>query len=116
MAIYSKGQKGYAEPYSADDPDFKPAGDNLASYPVRGKPTQPGGGYGPPDGNSHDYNAIDCSRTIDTIPADAQGFDDGKGKGGWLRTKSRDQDGFSGDLLPGGRANNHPIRTSKNAR
>ena len=114
MAAYKKGQNPYNGPYS---PDFDESQvQNLsrdAYYPGR---TPNKYDLGPPSGNSHDAYAIDCSKTIDTIPADAQGFDDGKGKGGWLRTKSRDQDGFSGDLLPGGRAGNHPTRTSKNAK
>lgn len=115
MGIY-KGPS-YQGPYSADDPDFVPSGKNLASYPQRGKPTIPGGGYGPPDGTRHDYNAIDCSGTIDPQVPDGGGFDTNKGQGDWLRRKSDDgAGGASGDLLPGGRAGNHPTRTSKNAR
>jgi hypothetical protein len=107
MAIYSKGQKGYSGAYSPDDPDFKPAGDNLASYPQRGKPTTPGGGYGPPDGNRHDFNAIDISKTIDPqVPFGAYyGFDD-QHDGNWSKDKS--DSGLGGFSGPVSRSNNHP--------
>jgi hypothetical protein len=105
MAIYSKGQKGYAGAYSPDDPDFKPAGDNLASYPVRGKPTQPGGGYGPPDGNRHDFNAIDLSGTIDPQVKYGFGFDDNKNSNWSADRGDSALGGFSGVAS---RSNNHP--------
>jgi hypothetical protein len=97
----------YRGAYSPDDPDFKKAGKNLASYPNK-NPRIVGNAYGPPDGGPFN-GAIDCSGTIDPQTPDRQGFDDGKGQGGFLKTKSDDgRGGFSGDLLPRGRGNNHP--------
>jgi len=110
MKTKKKGTKvpTYRGAYSPDDPDFQKSGKNLASYPNK-NPRVVGNAYGPPDGSRHDFNAIDCSSVIDPQTPDHQGMDDHKDAGGWLRTKSDDgRGGFSGDLLPSGRGNNHP--------
>jgi len=106
MAIYSKGQKGYAGPYSADDPDFVPAGRNLASYPNR-DPSVVAGGYGPPDGGPLN-GALDCSSFVDPQVADTHGFDNARGAAGAWRKTSSDSGlgGFSGPMKP--RGGNHP--------
>lgn len=117
LAAYRKGQNPYNGPYSPDFDESKVQGLSRDAYYPGRQPNKYD--LGPPSGNRHDFNAIDCSGTIDPQVPDAQGFDDGKGKGGWLRSKSDDgRGGFSGDVLPGGRPrpSNHPTRTSKNAR
>jgi len=94
-------------PFSDDDgfENFTKGLSRDASYPSR---TPNKYTVGPPSGSRHDFNAIDCS-WIDGQTPDKQGFDDGKGSGGYLKTKSDDaRGGASGDLLPRGRAGNHP--------
>jgi hypothetical protein len=111
----------YKGPYSSDDTfeDFTKGMSRDASYPTR-KPNVYG--EGPPckgiDANGVPFGAIDCSGVIDPQVKYGYGFDDNKGPGGsWSRTKSDDGlGGYSGDLLPGGRPNNHPTRSSLNAR
>jgi hypothetical protein len=118
MAAFRRGQE-YRPPYDQGNDAEAKAGTGLSrdnSYPTR-KPNVYGAG--PPMGSlKGDFppTAIDCSY-LDGQTPDAQGFDDGKGKGGWLKTKSDEAlGGFTGDLLPKGRAGNHPTRSSKNAR
>ena len=114
----------YKGPYSSDDTfeNFTRGMSRDASYPGR-KPNV----YveGPPckgiDANGVPFGAIDCSGVIDPQVKYGYTFDDQRNsKGGsndWSRTKSDDGlGGASGDLLPGGRASNHPTRSSLNAR
>ena len=115
MAIYNKGSRPYRGPYSPDytgDPvgNYQSGTNDRDSYdPTNdvaalraGRPTVP----------NYDGKGIDCSRTIDPQVKYGYGFDDAKGPAGnWSGTKSDDGlGGFSGDLLPGGRGNNHPRR------
>ena len=111
-------------PYSSDDgfEDFTKGLSRDASYPGR-KPNVYD--LGPPcksiDANGVPYGAIDCSQTIDPQQGYGHSFDDQhenrNGTNDWSRTKSDDGlGGYSGDLLPGGRARNHPTRSSLNAR
>jgi hypothetical protein len=109
----------YRGPYSSDDTfeDFTKGMSRDASYPGR-KPNV----YveGPPckgiDANGVPFGAIDCSGTLDPQVGYNHAFDADK-NANWSRSKSDDGiGGFTGDLLPGGRANNHPTRSSLNAR
>src|SRR5262245_70081 len=108
----------YKDPYSSDDgfEDFTKGMSRDASYPTR-KPNVYG--LGPPCKSLNGdvpYGAIDLSGTIDPQTKYGYGFDDNK-SANWSADKSDDgRGGFSGDLLPGGRAGNHPTRSSKNAR
>jgi len=111
-------------PYSSDD-DFDNFTQNMsrdASYPGP-KPNV----YveGPPckgiDKDGVPYGAIDCSKTIDPQQPYGYTFDDQRenksGTNDWSATKSDDGlGGFPGDTLPRFRANNHPTRSSLNAR
>src|SRR5215471_14937471 len=100
----------YRGPFSSDD-GFENFTRNMsrdASYPGR-KPNA----YveGPPckgiDANGVPFGAIDCSGTLDPQVKYGYGFDDNKA-GNWSGTKSDDGlGGFSGDVLPRGRAGNH---------
>jgi hypothetical protein len=100
----------YRGPYSPDDPDFKKPGKNLASYPNR-NPRIVGGAYGPPDGGPFN-GAIDCSGTIDRQVKYGFGFDDNK-NADWSSSKSDDgSGGFTGDVLPKLRGDNHPKKGS----
>jgi hypothetical protein len=105
-------------PYSSDDEfeDFTKGMSRDSSYPTR-KPNVYGDG--PPcysiKGDTP-YGAIDLSGTIDQQVKYGYGFDDNK-SANWSADKSADGlGGFSGDVLPAGRAGNHPTRSSLNAR
>jgi hypothetical protein len=116
----------YKGPYSSDDgfEDFTKGMSRDASYPSRvpNKYTD-----GPPckgiDANGVPFGAIDLSSTIDKQDpfGSYYGFDD-QHDGNWSKDKSdAGRGGFSGAigadaLLPGGRASNHPTRSSLNAR
>jgi len=113
----------YKGPYSSDDgfEDFTKGMSRDASYPTR-KPNVYG--LGPPckslDGDVP-FGAIDLSSTIDPQVKYGYSFDDQRnsksGTNDWSNTKSDDGlSGFSGDVLPSGRAANHPTRSSLNAR
>ena len=115
MAIYNKGSRPYRGPYSPDytgDPvgNYQSGATNRDSY----DPTNDVAALraGKPTVRNFDGQGIDCSRTIDAQVKYGYGFDDAKGPAGnWSGTKSDDGlGGFSGDLLPGGRGNNHPKR------
>jgi hypothetical protein len=109
----------YKGPYSSDDgfEDFTKGMSRDASYPSRvpNKYTD-----GPPckgiDANGVPYGAIDLSSTIDPQVKYGFGFDDNK-SANWSADKSAEAlGGFAGDVLPAGRAGNHPTRSSLNAR
>ena len=115
MAIYNKGSRPYRGPYSPDytgDPvcNYQSGATNRYSY----DPTNDVAALraGKPTVRNFDGQGIDCSRTIDAQVKYGYGFDDAKGPAGnWSGTKSDDGlGGYSGDLLPGGRGNNHPRR------
>src|SRR6516164_3274015 len=115
MAIYNKGSRPYRGPYSPDytgDPvgNYQSGTNDRDSYdPTNdvkalraGRPTVP----------NYDGRGIDCSRTIDPQVGYNHAFDADK-NANWSRDKSADSiGGFSGDLLPKGRAGNHPKRGS----
>jgi hypothetical protein len=111
MAIYNKGSRPYRGPYS---PDY--TGDPVGNYqsgtndPNAYDPTNDVAALraGRPTAPNYDGRGIDCSRTIDPQVKYGYGFDDNK-NANWSADKSADGlGGFSGDLLPGGRGNNHP--------
>ena len=120
MAIYNKGSRPYRGPYS---PDY--TGDPVGNYqsgtndPNAYDPTNDVAALraGRPTAPNYDGRGIDCSQTIDPQQGYGHSFDDQhekrNGTNDWSRTKSDDGlGGYSGDLLPGGRGNNHPRRGS----
>jgi hypothetical protein len=105
----------YKGPYSSDDgfENFTKGLSRDASYPGR-KPNVYD--LGPPcksiDANGVPFGAINLSATIDPQVGYNHAFDADK-NANWSRDKSADSiGGFSGDLLPKGRAGNHPKRGS----
>ena len=113
MAIYNKGSRPYRGPYSPDytgDPvgNYQSGATDRDSY----DPTNDVAALraGKPTVRNFDGQGIDCSQTIDRQASYNHAFDADK-NANWSRDKSDDSlGGFSGDLLPGGRGNNHPRR------